>query len=90
MNNRKGIAKSKTFHIILDSECSSKILMGSLIEKLCTEKDAPMQWNTQAGNITTNLKVNAYFILPALTATNAEMWNCHMDDSAKGRYDMIL
>ena len=49
-----------------------------------------MQWNTQAGNITTNLKVKVDFTLPALSATNAVTWNCHVDDSAKGRYDIIL
>ena len=49
-----------------------------------------MQWNTQAGNITTNLKVKIDFILPTNSAMNVVTWNCHMDDSAKGRYDMIL
>ena len=49
-----------------------------------------MQWNTQAGNITTNLKVNTYFTLPTVSATNSATWNCHVDDSTKGRYDMIL
>ena len=47
-----------------------------------------MQWNTQAGNITTNLKVD--FTLPALSATNILTWNCHVDESKKGRPDMIL
>ena len=49
-----------------------------------------MQWNTQAGNITTNLKVKVDFTLPALSATNVVTWNCHVGDSAKGRYDMSL
>ena len=49
-----------------------------------------MQWHTQAVNITTNLKVNIDFTLPALSVTNATTWKCHVDDSAKGRYDMIL
>ena len=64
--------------------------MGRAVKTLGLEEDALIQCNTQAGNITTNLKVKAYFILPALSATNAVMWNCHMDDSAKGRCDMIL
>ena len=49
-----------------------------------------MQWHTQAGNITTNPKVKVDLILPTLIATNAVMWKCHMDDPAKGRYNIIL
>ena len=49
-----------------------------------------MQWNTQSGNITTNLKVKVDLTLPTLSATNIATWNCHVDDSAKGRYNMIL
>ena len=48
-----------------------------------------MQWNTQAGNITTNLKVKVYFTLPELNATNIVTWKCHVDDYAKGIYNMI-
>ena len=49
-----------------------------------------MQWNTQAVNITTILKGNVYFTLPALSAINVVTWKCHVSDSAKGGYDMIL
>ena len=49
-----------------------------------------MQWNTQAGNITTNLKVKVYFTFTALRVKNIVTWKCHVDDSAKGIYDMIL
>ena len=44
-----------------------------------------MLWSTQAGNITTNLKVQVYFALPALVAMTVVTWRCHVDDSAKGR-----
>ena len=44
-----------------------------------------MQWNTQTGNIKTNLKVKIYFTLIALSKTNVVTWNFHADDSAKGR-----
>ena len=30
------------------------------------------------------------FNLPSLSATNVMTWKCHVDESAKGRYDMIL
>ena len=90
MNTRKGKSKFKIFRILLESGCSYVIVMGGVIEKLCPEKDYPMQWNTQAGNITTNLKVKIYFTLPALCATNVVMWNCHVNDYAEVRWDIIL
>ena len=49
-----------------------------------------MQWHTQSGNITTNLKVEVKFTLPELSATNVVTWKCHVDDSDKGRNCMIL
>ena len=61
-----------------------------LIEKLCPKKDSLIQWNTQAGNITTNLEVKIDFTLPKLSATNVITWNYRVDDSYKGRYNMIL
>ena len=66
------------------------IVMGRLVKKIGLEEDNTMQWNTQAGNITTNLKVKVDSTLPKLSATNVVTWNCHVYDSAKGRYDMIL
>ena len=49
-----------------------------------------MQWHTKAGSINTNLKVDVDFTLPELSAMNVITWKFHVDDSAKGRYDMIL
>ena len=74
----------------MDSGCSSTILMGRLVKKLGLEGDAPIQWNTQAGNITTNIEVKTYLTLPELSANNVVTWNCHADESAKAGYDMIL
>ena len=70
MNTRKGKAEFNIFYILLDSVCSSTIVMGRLVEKLYPEKYDLMYWYTQAGNITTNLKVTIYFTLTALSATN--------------------
>ena len=44
----------------------------------------------QAGNFTTNLKVKVYFTLTGSSATKIVTWDCHVDDSTKGIYDMIL
>ena len=61
------------------------ILMGRLVNKLYPEEDDPMQRHTQAGNITTNLKVKVDFTLRALSVTNVVTWKFHGDESAKGR-----
>ena len=49
-----------------------------------------IQWHKQLGNITTNLEVKVDFTLPELSATKIVTWNCHVDESAKGIYGMIL
>ena len=90
MNTRKGKVRSKHFYILLDSGCSYTIVMVRLVTKLFTEKDSPMQWYTQAGNVTTNLKVKVDFTLPALSATNVVTWKCHVDEFAESRYNIIL
>ena len=90
MNTRKGRAKFKNFRILMDSGCSSMIVIRRIFEKLKIEKDAVIQWHTQAGNINTNHKVKVDFTLPALSAKNVVTWKCHVYESAKGRYDMIL
>ena len=91
MNTRKGRENLKNFPILLDSGCSPTIVMVRLVFfKLYPEKYTVMQWNMQAGNITTNIKVKVYFTLPSLSVKNSVTWKCHMDNSAKGRYHMIL
>ena len=49
-----------------------------------------MQCHTQTGNINTNLKVKIYFTLPEPRVTKIVMWDCHVNDSTKGRYNIIL
>ena len=90
MNTRKVSAVFKTFWILLDSGCRSMIVMTRLVKKLYPENDDLMLRHTQAVNITNNIKVKVYFSLPALRATNVVMWKCHVDNSAKGRYNIIL
>ena len=59
-------------------------------ENITTKEEAVMQCHTQAGSITTNLKVKIDFILPELSATKSLKWDFQVDDSAKGRHNMIL
>ena len=87
INTMHGKEKFNNFRIILNSVCSSLIVMIMLVEKIHPEKYAVMQWNTQDGNITTNNKVEVDFTLPTL---NVVTWKFHVDDSTKGSYYMIL
>ena len=90
MDTRKGRAKLKIFRVLLDIGCSSTIVMIRLAEKLRLERYAVMQWQTQDGNITTNFKVKVDFTLTTLIPNNVVIWKYHLDDSARGRYDIIL
>ena len=49
-----------------------------------------IQWHTQGGSITTNLKVKIDFNLPELSMTKFVTWNFHVGDSSKVIYDIIL
>ena len=49
-----------------------------------------MQWHIQAGNVTTNIKAEVEFDLPAFSATNIVTWKFHVDESTMGRYDIII
>ena len=56
MNTIKVRSKFKKFTILLDSGCSSTIVMKRITEKLNTKRDDVMQWQSQADNINTYLK----------------------------------
>ena len=49
-----------------------------------------IQSHTQAGDITTNLNDKIDFTFTELSGKKIVTWNCHMNDSTKCRYDMIL
>ena len=78
------------YRIIFDSGCGSMIVMGRLVGKLSDEQDAVIQRHIQSGNITFNLKVKTHFTLPTISAMNVVTWTFHVDESYKGRYDMIF
>ena len=56
MNMHKGKENYNIVKILLDSECSSTIVMRKLISKRNPKEDDVMQWHNQAGIITTNIK----------------------------------
>ena len=66
------------------------IVIRGLIKNLKTREDSATQWHTQAGNITTNIKVKIYLTLSEFSAKTIVAWNCHINGSDKGMYDMIL
>ena len=84
-NTRKGRSEFKNPRILLDSGCSSTIVMGRIIKTISPKEYAMMQWYAQAGIIITNLEMNIEFILPDLSATKTMMWNCLVGESAMGR-----
>ena len=47
-------------------------------------------WETQARKFKTSKKVNIDFCLPEFNATYILTRECHVDESTKGIYDMIL
>ena len=49
-----------------------------------------IQWHTQTGNITTNIKVEVDFILPEISEMTVVTCKSYVDDSVKGRYNIIL
>ena len=49
-----------------------------------------MQWQTQARNITTDIKFKVDFTLPALSTTNIATSKFNVDEYAKGGYNIIL
>ena len=49
-----------------------------------------MQWQTQAGNLNTNIKVKLDSTLPEISVTKKVTWKYNVDDSTKFRYDIIL
>ena len=90
INTRRGRENFNNSQILLDSGSIPTILMVRIVKILYPEKDTVMQWHTQAGNITTNIKVKVYLTLPVISATNVVTRKYHVDDYDKGRYDMTL
>ena len=55
-----------------------------------TKEDYVMLCHIEAGNITNNMEVKIYFTFPEFRANIIVTWECNVDESAKGTYDMLL
>ena len=66
MNTRKCREKFKNFQILLDSGCSSTIVMVKPIKN--PKEDAVIQWNTEEVSVLINLKVKIYLTISELHA----------------------
>ena len=73
MNTIKDKPRFKNFQILLDSGCSSTIVMRTLITRLKTKEDSVMQWHMQAGNIHIDLMVKIDFTLPIFFMQNGDV-----------------
>ena len=58
--------------------------------KIKRKKNSVMQWQTQASKITTNNRVKVYLTLTEFSVMKIVAWNCHVDDSTKISYNIIL
>ena len=47
-------------------------------------------WEIQADKFTTSKKINLDLCLPEFSAAKIVTWDFHVDDSAEGRYGIIL
>ena len=57
MNTREGRVEFKNFRILLDVRFSSTNILGMIIKSLYPKEDYVIQWHTQAGSISANIKV---------------------------------
>ena len=90
MNTRRGRSKFKNFLILLDSGCISTIAMVRLFVKIHPEN---MLWCSDTRNLLISLlilRLKCISTLPTLSATNVVTWKCHVGESDKGSYDIIL
>ena len=74
----------------MDIWYSSTFSLRIIITKHKTKEDDVIQRQTQAGNITTNLKVDLNITLPVFSATEIMTWECYVDESAKGIHNTIF
>ena len=74
----------------MDIVCSYTTAIKRLAEKLNPKNYAVMKWHTQARSINTDIKIKIDLTLPGISATKIVMWNFHVVEYDKGRYNMTL
>ena len=90
MNTHSGREKPINFRLFLDSGITSTIMMGEITSKIKQKQEAKNTWGTQTWKFTTLRKLNVDLYLPEFSTTKSVTWKCYVDDSAEGRYEMIL
>ena len=73
MSTSRGEAKFKNLWILLDSGFSSTDIIRKIASKLKQKIDNNKQWQTQAGDFTSNEKVKINFGSPEFSATKIMM-----------------
>ena len=64
--------------------------MVNMMSKIKPNKDISTQWQTQPEIFMIDKKVKVDFYLPQFSAIKSVTWECHVDETTKGRYYIIL
>jgi hypothetical protein len=81
--------KVKTIKVLLDSGSSETLIASNLVARFKKIKTESTQWDTGAGKLDTNKKVNLYFTLPEFYEKKIITWESHVFKNHT-RYDMIM
>ena len=90
MNTHNVKVRFGKFRILLYRGSSSTIVMVNMTPKLKQEETTMTTWETQAVNFTASNKLNVELCLHYFSTTDIVTYKCHVYDSAKGRYNMIM
>jgi Aspartyl protease len=88
LNIRRGKEKIKRISVLLDSGASSTVISKNIVKKLQVKSASATVWNTAAGPLSTNGKVDLTFTLPELSPSASIKATVHVHDGQLSRYDM--
>jgi len=86
------LGKSNTtgIKILFDSGSTASHVKRDKIKKLRVKKEKPQNWNTAAGQVSTNERCRVLFSLPELNDTRTIDWTMHVGTLENIQYDMII